>query len=123
MDWKLSTIAFQRPVVSGGEFVHRAPTAVVKWLARTRTGCLASRLRLFTHKMTGIVSSSCPCCGAADESEEHMVCLCPQTGPSDWQVVFMAAWAAAANSVSIQPPLRLLPCLGLSSVAFPLGPP
>ena len=90
--------------MSGGEFIHRSKPAVVKWLARCRTGCLASRHRLFTHKVIGINSPACPCCGAEDESEEHMVCLCPRTGSSDFSVVFFSAWAQAADALSIRPP-------------------
>lgn len=51
MDWKLSNGIFRRPVVSGKLFMHPVPTPVVKWVARVRAGCLASRLRLFSHRL------------------------------------------------------------------------
>ena len=51
LDWPLSTGCFSRPQVTGRAFVHSSPNPVVKWLARARAGCLASRLRLFSHGM------------------------------------------------------------------------
>ena len=79
MHWSLSTGIFRRPKPSGTVFVHPVATAVIKWMARVRAGCLASRARLVGH---GMVEGSTQylCCGAAVEDDEHMLAGCPATG-------------------------------------------
>ena len=79
--WPVSTGTFRRPLVAGRQFVHPTQAPVVKWLARVRAGCLASRLRLFSHRMEA--SPACVCCGASEEDEAHVVSGCPATGTVD----------------------------------------
>lgn len=102
LDWSLSTAAFRRPTVSGDTFIHPSPPHVVKWLARARAGCLASRFRLFKHHLGP--SPTCPCCGADSETEEHMVCGCPVTGSADWLLGLLDVWASTARSLSMSVP-------------------
>ena len=99
MNWTLSNGVFCRPVVSGHSFVHSVPAAVVKWVARTRAGCLASRLRLFRHRMES--SPACPCCGTAEEDEEHVVMGCPGTGSVDWLSTLRELWVKTASELSL----------------------
>ena len=49
--WMPSNGIFRRPVVPGRVFMHPAPPAVIKWMARVRTGCLVTRMRLVGHEM------------------------------------------------------------------------
>jgi hypothetical protein len=98
--WEYSSGCFMRPVVSGNRFVHRAAVSVVKWLARARAGCLASRLRIFSHRMGP--SPACPCCAAAEEDEEHMVSGCPATGSVDWLAGLQEVWNTAAEDLSLR---------------------
>ena len=118
MEWQLSNGIFHRPVVSGKKFIHPVPAPVVKWVARVRAGCLASRFRLFTHHMGP--SPACPCCGADEEDEEHMVAGCPATGSSDWALSVMEVWnkSAAALTVTVNPPLQH----GSKNFGFPSWP-
>ena len=104
IDWSSSTGAFRRPVVSGSTFVHPVPPAVIKWLARVRAGCLASRARLVGH---GLCSGSpqCLCCGAEVEDDEHVLAGCPATGTQDWPALMAEAWAMAARTVGAQIPM------------------
>ena len=90
--------------MSGGVFVHTVAAAVVKWVARVRAGCLASRLRLFNHHLQA--SSVCPCCGAEEEDDAHIVCGCPGTGSVNWLAMFKEVWALVSGelSVSLDPP-------------------
>ena len=109
INWPLSTVSFRRPVVSGDVFVHPVAAPVVKWLARVRAGCLASRMRLFSHRMG--VSPACPCCAAEEEDEEHMMCGCPGTGSIGWLSALQEVWAKTAKEVSVTvppPPVRWL---------------
>ena len=116
LDWPLSTIAFHRPVVSGGSFVHPCPVPVVKWLARARSGCLASRLRLFNHHLGP--TATCPCCDSNEEDEAHMVSGCPGTGSADWMRALLEVWASSAHSLSISVPPP--PTAWLEQFRFPL---
>jgi hypothetical protein len=92
--WPVSTGTFRRPLVAGRQFVHPTQAPVVKWLARMRAGCLASRLRLFSHRMEA--SPACVCCGASEEDEAHVVSGCPATGTVDWLIALQEVWGASA---------------------------
>ena len=100
----MSTRVFQRPVVSGNAFVHPAPPAVIKWLARVRAGCLASRARLVGHGLEA-GSPQCICCGAAEEDNEHLLSGCPATGSQDWPNLLSEAWAVAARAAGVTVPM------------------
>ena len=84
VDWPASTGIFHRPIVQGNKFVHPASTAVLKWMARVRTGCLATRMRLVGHGMEH-GPAVCRCCGLGDEDDEHLLTGCAATGAADWQ--------------------------------------
>ena len=101
--WPPSLALFQRPAASGDHFIHPAPVPVVKWTARVRAGCLASRLRLFTHSMGP--SPVCPLGDAEEEDEAHMVSGCAGTGSIEWRDGVKEAWLSAAEVVSAEVPV------------------
>jgi hypothetical protein len=103
IDWLLSTVIFQRPTTSGGRFIHRVAPAVIKWLARVRTGSLATRAR--RHKRKLDASPACPCCDGPVEDDAHVVAGCPATGSADWQSCISEAWATAVTATNLQIPL------------------
>ena len=92
--------------MSGGIFVHPVPGAVIKWMARVRAGCLASRARLVGHGMVA-GSSACLCCGAELEDEEHILFGCPATGSSEWRQLVAEVWAAAGKAVGLEVPMLM----------------
>ena len=98
VDWASSTGIFSRPVVQGGEFVYRVAPATIKWMARLRTGCLATRMRLVGHGMVQ-GPSLCLCCGEADEDEEHLLVGCSRTGAAEWRESILEAWRAVARGL------------------------
>ena len=109
LNWVASNVAFHRPVVAGGQFVHPVPPPVVKWLARVRAGCLASRLRLFSHRLGS--SPACPCCGWEEEDEEHVVSGCPATGSADWLEMLQEVWGSVSKALAVPvdpPPVAVL---------------
>ena len=104
VDWVVSTGIFWRPTVSGASFIHPAPPAVIKWLARVRAGCLASRARLVGH---GMVQGprTCLCCAAEEEDDVHILAGCPATGTADWQSLVGDAWGVASKAAAVEVPL------------------
>ena len=104
VDWAASTGVFRRPTCTSSSFVHPVPQAVVKWVARIRCGCLATRDRLHRHQLG--VSAGCACCGAAIEDDTHVLAGCPATGTADWEAIISEAWqaAAVATRLSVAPP-------------------
>ena len=104
IDWAASCGIFRRPLTSGGEFIHRAPRTVIKWTARIRCGCLATRERLTRHKM--VDNPSCPCCLAPVEDDEHLLAGCPATGTADWLTLLEDAWHEASSGLAAPPPPR-----------------
>ena len=107
IDWPTSSGIFRRPVVSGTQFSHPAPRAVVKWIARIRCGCLATRERLHRHYLNdreqAVSSSTCPCCLSAIETDEHMLAGCPATGTVDCLALMHSAWRDASSTASPPP--------------------
>ena len=101
INWELSTGVFRRPVVSGRAFVHPTPPAVVKWLARTRAGCLSASSRLFSHGLD-LTAVECPCCGAPVDDEEHMVSGCAVTGSADWLPGLLEVWRTVAQGLQLE---------------------
>jgi hypothetical protein len=101
--WEMSNYIFRRPVVSGNAFVHPVAPAVIKWVARIRAGCLATRLRLFERHL--IESPACQCCGEAEEDDAHVVSGCLATGTGDWLSLVGGAWQAAVSSTKVMAPL------------------
>ena len=95
LDWGVSGGVFRRPIVSGGRFVHPVLPAVIKWTARIRCGCLATRERLLRHGL--VPSASCPCCAAPVEDDAHVLAGCPAIGTSDWLALLQDCWRAAAE--------------------------
>ena len=85
MWWKVSTKMFVRPSLRGGVWINKAPPGLVKWVARARTGALATMERM---TRTGYVKGpdgtpgdpKCECCGAPVENDEHVLTGCPETG-------------------------------------------
>ena len=101
LDWPQSTVIFRRPIVRGGAFVHPVGPAVIKWIARIRAGCLASRARLVGHGLEQ-GSGQCLCCGAEVEDDIHIVSGCPATGTQDWQLLVSEAWGVAGRRAGLQ---------------------
>ena len=110
--WKVSTKMFVRPSLRGEVWINKAPPGLVKWVARARTGALATMERM---TRTGYVKGpdgtpgdpKCECCGAAVEDDEHMLTGCPETGTdkvvahvlSVWQRVMTKAVGKGASEV------------------------
>ena len=103
VDWSASCGIFRRPVVPGNQFVHPAPPAVIKWMARVRTGCLATRMRLVGHEMAS-GPTVCICCGVADEDEEHLLTGCVATGAAEWLTSVLEIWRATAQGHRVAVP-------------------
>ena len=105
MAWAVSTGVFRRPVVQGKTFVHPVHPRVIKWLARVRTGCLATRSKLVGH---GMVSGSleCPCCGEGQDDDEHALVGCTATGTAEWLDTYREIWLAVATEshTDVPPP-------------------
>ena len=101
--WGPSTSIFRRPVVQNDVFIHPVAPAVIKWMARLRTGALATRLRLWSRGMIR-GSAVCGCCNGADEDEEHLMVGCTATGAADWQVSILEVWRAVARGLSVAVP-------------------
>ncbi len=99
MDWPRSTIIFRRPTVQVVVFVHVVPAATIKWIARIRSGCLNTRLRVHSHGRPE-VSPTCPGCAAPEEDDEHALAGCPSTRTADWMATLLGAWQQAASAVS-----------------------
>ena len=103
VDWGSSCGIFRRPTVQKDVFVHPAPPAVIKWMARVRTGCLSTRLRLVRHGMLH-GQATCGCCGEADEDDEHLLTGCTATGAADWMVSMLEIWRAVARGLHVEVP-------------------
>ena len=97
--WPLSTEVFRRPVTSGDAFVHPVAPAVIKWTARVRAGCLATRLRLWERKQ--VDSAACLCCTATEEDDEHVLVGCPATGAADWLAMLQELWGVAVSASKV----------------------
>ena len=105
-DWTASVAIFRRPVVQRGGFVHRVAPRVLKWIARVRCGCLATRERLARHGIGGVLSPACLCCGDPVEDDAHVLVGCAATGAAPVAPAFSAVWLAAneASKVPARPP-------------------
>jgi hypothetical protein len=104
LDWSASCVIFRRPTVSGGAFVHPARPSVVKWIARCRAGCLASRDRLLRHGMESDASPGCHFCSAPLEDDSHMLAGCTGTGSADWAITLQEIWLSVAAALSLSSP-------------------
>jgi hypothetical protein len=103
ISWGASTGVFRRPVCQPSGFAHVVPPAVIKWTARVRCGCLATRARLHRHHL--VDSAACLCCGEASEDDAHVLAGCPATGTSDSLAILTEAWQEAAVACGLQVPL------------------
>ena len=84
-----------------GNFVHLVGPPVIKWVARARTGALATCAR---QAGTGLGSSpTCSCCNAPSEDDTHAVAGCPETGAGDCAVVAANHWLRAAGKRGVSP--------------------
>ena len=101
-DWSASVGVFKRPLVVSAAFQHRVPPAVIKWTARVRSGCLATRERLHRHQLGNAASPACLCCGALIEDDVHVLSGCPATGSADWDASLREVWAATSASTNVQ---------------------
>lgn len=117
-DWPSSVGVFERAVVTPAGFQHPTQPAVIKWVARVRCGCLATRERLVRHHMGGVTSPSCLCCGAPSEDDAHVLAGCPATGSADWAPALLDAWSSAATAASVAAPAP--PMAWLEAHRFPL---
>ena len=78
--------------------------AVVKWVARVRSGCLATQARRLRCRW--VDSALCPCCADAEEDDRHLLAACPATGSSDWPTALPALWQSVADAcrLAVPPP-------------------
>jgi len=72
-----------------GVFVHVVSAPVIKWVARTRAGALATPARKAK-------SPVCPCCGHPTDDDSHVVAECSSTGAADCGEVASRMWMQAA---------------------------
>ena len=70
-----------------GVFVHVVSAPVIKWVARTRAGALATPGRKAK-------SPVCPCCGHPTDDDSHVVAECSST--ADCGEVASRMWMQAA---------------------------
>ena len=91
LDWKTSVYLFHPPKVMSGRFVHNASPPVLKWIARARSGALATNARKASTGL-GMDSAGCPCCDATLEDDAHVVAGCPQTGSADCEAAAAQLW-------------------------------
>ena len=96
LDWEASCWAFRTALGKGGYFYPVQP-AVVKWLARVRSGALATRARWFKTKLRA--SAACELCEDPTEDDEHATMGCPATGADRWRDAFLRGWETAAQEV------------------------
>jgi ribonuclease HI len=99
IEWAVSQFLFRAPSADRGCFVHRLPDSVLKWVARARTGALATRARMHETKL--VASAQCLCCGAAQEDEDHMLLECVATGAAEWRAQMAAAWTTALREAGL----------------------
>jgi ribonuclease HI len=96
VDWEVSCWAFRAALGKGGYFYPVQPSAV-KWLARVRSGALATRARLFKTKLRA--SPECELCEHPTEDDAHAVMGCPATGADRWKDAVLREWETAAQGV------------------------
>jgi hypothetical protein len=98
IDWPISYLFFRRPVVEKRSFIYPTPSAVLKWVARARSGALVTQARRVTTRLAE--SPLCPCCHGADEDDGHAVSGCPATGSADLVSLIPRFWADACGKRS-----------------------
>ena len=103
VDWVASSGVFHHPIVQGDAFVHTVAPAVTKWLARVRTGCLSTQMRLVCHGLA-MGPVVCLCCGASNEDDEHLLTGCVATGAADWLASILEVWRATATALHVVMP-------------------
>ena len=81
LDWKVSSLPFRPPTVESGTIIYAAPASTLKWVARARSGGLATPARLVGSGM--LTSPQCLCCPAPVQDDVHAVSGCPGTGAAD----------------------------------------
>ena len=91
-------------MVQLGGFAHRVPPRVVKWMARVRCGCLATRDRLARHGFAGVTSPASLCCGASCEDDAHVLMGCAATGSAPVLPLLQEAWLAASLATEVPVP-------------------
>ena len=104
INWVASVAIFARPSLQSDHFRHPVAPAVVKWVARVRSGCLATQARRLRCGYAG--DPSCPCCSADEEDDHHLLAGCPATGSGEWALALPELWMSVARScqLSIPPP-------------------
>ena len=117
-DWAASVGIFRRPVVQRGGFVHRVAPRVIKWVARVRCGCLATRERLARHGIGGVVSPACLCCGAPVEDDAHVLVGCDGSGAAPYLPALQEVWTAA--NLNSKVPVPLPPTAWMAAHCLPL---
>ena len=100
-DWTASGRLFHPPKVVSGHFIHAAPPQVLKWVARARTGALATNARK-AHTGLGSDPSKCPCCDAPLEDDAHVIAGCPQTGSADCEAAAAQLWLKVTAARGVQ---------------------
>ncbi len=103
LDWPTSCIIFRRPTVAGDSFVYAVPQAVLKWVARARSGALATRGRLAKTHTKVSISPACPACSATMEDDGHAIAGCQVTGSADLASLVPNLWLTACGKPSAVP--------------------
>ena len=93
VDVSASVGIFRRPVVRK-VFIYKAPPEVIKWTARVRTGCLATRLRLWERGL--VECPACLRCGAGSEDEDHIFFGCSVQEDGGGRGGLRGCWEAVA---------------------------
>ena len=89
-DWPSSVGIFRRQFVVEGRFWHAVQPAVLKWVARARSGALATSERV--ARLRGLPIPPCPCCASGVEDDAHMVSGCTATGSADCRTFVARLW-------------------------------
>jgi len=105
IEWEASSYLFRFPKVVEGRFVYQADSAVLKWVARARTGALATTARF--GKSLHLPAQACPCCQieSGEEDDTHALSVCEATGAADCTRVAGAQWLQvnSARGVTAKP--------------------
>lgn len=100
-DWIASNMAFKFPSFSHGFWHSAGNPGTAKWIARARTGALAtSERRRKTDSRAGPnggppEAATCPCCGHACEDDLHALTACHGAHSNQVVDATMDAWKVA----------------------------
>lgn len=99
--WAYSNVIFNTPKVINGKWIFRTPITTAKWVARARSGALASTARLFKNYHRS-EPPTCPACKNAEEDDLHMLSQCVATGADALLTKAQTLWLSIIQSNHIE---------------------